>query len=96
MIDIRINYEYIFVKELKSREIHFKWHHKANAPTLSLGISFKSLPYLRKTFNEGWSGVIPTSSIDKIALVVTSTLNYLQAYCITAVKGASYGTDNVL
>lgn len=39
---------------------------------------------------------MPTSSIVKIALVFGSTLNYSQAYLMTAVKGASCGTVRVL
>ena len=66
------------------------------APTLSLGMSLRSLPYFKNTFPAGCSGVIPTSSIVKIALVAASTLNYSHAYLITAVNGASSGTVKVL
>lgn len=65
-------------------------------PTRSLGISFKLLPYLRNTFPAGCYGVIPTSYMVNIALVLASTLNYSQAYLITAVKGAYSGTVSVL
>jgi hypothetical protein len=52
-------------------------------------MSLRSLPYFKKTLPAGCSGVIPTSSMVRIALVAESTLNSSQAYLITAVNGAS-------
>lgn len=60
----------IFSRGLNNNQIR-------SEPTLSLGIIFKSLPNLRKTSPQFWSGLIPTPSIVKIEVVFSSTRNYI-------------------
>lgn len=67
-----MNYYYALINHKGLNNNHTRF-----APTLSLGIIFKSLPNFRKTSPQFWSGFMPTPSIVRMEVVFSSTRNYL-------------------
>lgn len=63
------------------------------APTLSLGIIFRSEPCFKKIVPAAYWGLIPTPVLVMIAVVAGLTLNCSATNLMQAVKGASSGTD---